>query len=248
MQPGDFWTHTQGGKRSTYQLFQDYVLGRSEFAFESAVVRGVPRSREGFSLLGTLDLLPAAVELLRMEDQIHTHKHARYFEYLHKALKPHAASYDYILLDCAPNLYAVTKNALFAANFCVVPYLPDFLSLSGFRILAEEIEAFYEKVSGYLTGRVRPKIAALIVSHYRSVGNVFAHAINELEIQANILKGSGLLHPQATVLLPYVRHCVGVAEATSEHLPVTLHKASANGAADYDALTRNFLTHFEKTL
>ena len=30
--------------------------------------------------------------------------------------------YDYVFLDCPPNLHAVTKNALFAADYCVIPY------------------------------------------------------------------------------------------------------------------------------
>jgi chromosome partitioning protein len=248
MQPGHFWAHTAKGKRSTYQLFQDFVLGKHEFDFDGSVVAGVPRSEAGFPELATLDLLPGSVEMIRMEDQIHANKYARYFEYLSRALKPHLSKYDYILLDCAPNLYSVTKNALFAAQYCVVPYVPDFLSLSGFAILADEVTNFYAKVSGYLTGKKSPCIAALIVSHYRKVGNVFNSAINELEIQLQALKTEDLVHPRTEILLPYVRHCVGVAESTSEHRPVLLHQPSANGAADYDQLSSAFIAHFEETL
>jgi chromosome partitioning protein len=77
---------------------------------------------------------------------------------------------------------------------------------------------------------------------------VFNHAINELEIQTHELKARDLIHPKTTILQPYIRHCVGVAESTSEHLPVILHKPSANGAADYDALSRDFIHHFEEVL
>jgi hypothetical protein len=41
---------------------------------------------------------------------------------------------------------------------------------------------------------------------------------------------------------------VHVAESTSEHLPVFLHKEDSIGATDYADLTQNFLHHFESVL
>jgi chromosome partitioning protein len=137
-------------------------------------------------------LLPGSVQLLRLEDKLHQSRYAQFFKFLYKGLKPYHSSYDYIFLDCAPNLYSITKAALFAADYCAVPYVPDYLSLSGFGILSEQVEEFYDRVSGSLTGRIRPRIAALIVSHFRQVGNVFAHAVNELELQILQLRERGL--------------------------------------------------------
>ena len=85
----------------------------------------------------------------------------------------HFKQYDYVLLDCPPNLYSTTKSAIFSADSCVVPYVPDYLSLSGFQVLAEQIAEMREKFAPYLPGRRKPNIGALIVSHYRQTGNVF---------------------------------------------------------------------------
>jgi len=247
LQPDVWKHHVDDTTRSTFQIFEDQIVGTHRFDFDKAVLRGVPYGN-GLPLIAKLDLLPASIHLLRLEDKLHQNRYAQFFKFLHQTLKPYHRSYDYIFLDCAPNLYSVTKNALFAADYCVVPYLPDFLSLSGFSILADEVEEFYSRVGGYLTGRKRPQIAALIVSHYRKVGNVFAHSINELEIQTNALRASGKIHAKAAILEPYIRHDVKVAESTSEHLPVVLYAPGCNGSQDYADLAVNFLKHFEDTL
>ncbi|SDT96770.1 Cellulose biosynthesis protein BcsQ [Verrucomicrobium sp. GAS474] len=238
--------HVSDLTRSAYQIFDDHIVGTHHFDFEKAVLRGVPYSKDGgFSMLSHLDLLPGSVELLRLEDRLHQNRTAPYFKYLHQTLRPYQNDYDYIFLDCAPNLYSITKNALFAADYCVVPYVPDYLSLSGFGILADEVEKFYESVSGHLQGRKRPKIAALIVSHYRKIGDVFKHAVNELEQMAIALRASDQIHRKTVILEPYIRHDVKVAESTSEHLPVVLHAPSSIGSQDYADLAVNFLNHFE---
>ncbi|GAB4240709.1 MAG: hypothetical protein OHK005_03110 [Candidatus Methylacidiphilales bacterium] len=242
MRPDAWRAHVGNGKRSTYQVFRDHIAGTHLFDFNASVVRGVPR-RE-FPLIAKLDLLPASVELLRIEDQIYQNRYGRFFSYLHSSLQPWYEAYDYVLLDCPPNVYAVTKNALFASEYCVVPYVPDYLSLSGFQILADEVVAFANRISGYVTGRKKVSIAALLVSHFRQSGNVFAQAINEMEIQLNQLKASSQLHPKALILQPNIRHCVAVAESTNEHLPVILHKPKSIGAVDYYQLSQQFDSHF----
>ncbi len=246
LQPEAWRRHTQGGANSTSQVYEDYIVGTHCFNFDQAVIRGVPQV--DFPLIASLDLLPSAVELLRIEDRIHQNKYAQFFEFLYKTLRPYFNQYDYIFLDCPPNLYSVTKTALFASHYVVVPFVPDYLSLSGLEILADEIETFYDRVSGYLTGRRRPKIAAFIISHYREAGNVFKHAINELEISIQNLKATGKIHSKAALLPTYVRHNVHVAESTSEHLPVILHKPNSLGAQDYADLTQNFICQFEEKL
>ena len=40
-------------------------------------------------------------------------------------------SYDYILLDCAPNLNSLTVNALHAADYVVIPTHLEMLSVNG---------------------------------------------------------------------------------------------------------------------
>ena len=246
MKPEELEKHNQDLSRCAYQIFRDRLIGSSVFDFSKAVVRGVPR-RE-YTLLANLDLLPSAVEMAMMEDQIHQIKSVSAFTILYQALKSYWGAYDYVFLDCPPNLYTVSKNAIFAAEYCVVPYIPDYLSLSGFRVLADMIDVFYNRLSGQMTVRRRPQIAAFIINHFARQRKVFETGINEFEIMVNRLKENGKIHARAQCLRPYIRFNVHVAESTNEHLPVILHKEDSIGSMDYADLTQNFIHHFEVTL
>jgi chromosome partitioning protein len=246
MQPEEWRKHTRDLKRSVYQVFHDKIFGTHLFDLEKAIVRGVPR-RE-FPLIANLDLLPSVVDMVKIEDQIHQIKSLSVFTILYQALKPHLGAYQYVFLDCPPNLYAVSKNALFAADYCVVPYIPDFLSLSGFEILVDMVDEYYRRMSGWMTARPRSQIAAFIINHFARQRNVFETGVNEFEMAINQIKPSGKIHPRAACLQPYIRFNVHVAEATNEHLPVILHKPESNGAMDYADLTQNFIHHFEVVL
>jgi chromosome partitioning protein len=243
MRPDRWREHVAKGRNSTFQIFNDAILGRTRFNFDEAVVRGV-MTWTGFTDLPRLHLLPAAVELLRVEERIHELRAPGAYQILDRVLLERFKDYDYVLLDCPPNLYATTRNAIFSADSCVVPYVPDYLSLSGFQVLAEQVAQFRERFGPHLPGRRKPHIGAIIVSHYRQTGNVFRIAINELELAMAELQAAGLLEDRTHLLQPYIRHCVRVAESTSEHLPVILYAPGSHGAQDYCDLTQAFLDQF----
>ena len=158
MRPDRWREHVARGRRSTFQIFDDALQGKTRFNFDEALVKGVV-TWTGFTDLPRLHLLPASVELLRVEDRIHELRAPVIYQILDSALAPHFKEYDYVLLDCPPNLYSTTKTAIFSADSCVVPYVPDYLSLSGFQVLAEQIAEMREKFAPYLPGRRKPNIA-----------------------------------------------------------------------------------------
>lgn len=50
-----------------------------------------------------------------------------------------ADEYDYILIDCPPNLYLATQNALYASDGYLVTLMPDHFSTVGVRFLDRKI-------------------------------------------------------------------------------------------------------------
>jgi chromosome partitioning protein len=244
MRPDRWRDHVAKGRRSTYQIFEDALHGKvKKFDFEETVVRGVV-TWTGFVDLPKLHLLPSAVELLRIEDKIHELRAPGIHQIVESALARYFKEYDYVLLDCPPNLYSATKNAIYSSDSCVVPYVPDYLSLSGFQVLADHIRELREKFASPHSGRRKPNIGAILVSHYRQTGNVFRLAINELELSMAHLQSQGVLAENTVLLNPYIRHCVRVAESTSEHLPVILYAPGSIGAQDYCDLTQRLIDHF----
>ena len=242
MPPQQWRDHVQNGKRSTYQIFRDHLMSTSVFDFDSCVLKGMPRGE--VPLIKNLDLLPAAVELLAIEDAIHQNRFPRYFEFLSKTIRTRFKDYDYVLFDCPPNTYSVTKNALFAADYCVVPYLPDFLSLSGFQIFAKLVDDFNERVGAMKGSKHKNSIAAVMVSHYRPGVKDHDRNIAEMRIILSLLKSQGLVHPKADLLQPPVRLSKDVGESTNQHQPVILTAPNGIGAADYHDLAKAFDEHF----
>lgn len=52
----------------------------------------------------------------------------------------HEHLFDYVILDCPPNLGVLTLNALFAADEIIIPIEPSFFSLHGLAKITETIE------------------------------------------------------------------------------------------------------------
>ncbi|MCW0220521.1 MAG: ParA family protein [Prosthecobacter sp.] len=231
-------------QKTTSQIFRDHVNGTHIFDFDEAVIRGVPRSSAGNPHIPCLDLLGAHVDLLETEDILSSRTLQPYFTFLEKTLKPHIKGYDYVFLDCPPNIYNVAKNALFFADYYIIPYVPDFLSLSGFRAFARVVKRFQNQASGYKPKLSQPKIAGAIINKYKLVGNVFQNAVNELKLEMGDLRAQGLVHAQAAIIEPYIRDCSKMAECSNFHLPVTIHHNKALSAQDYEELASDFIGHF----
>lgn len=234
--------------RTAYQVFEDHFNGTSLFDFEKSVICGVPLTDDGYPQISMLDILPASISLLGAEERMTEMHGTPYFTALSDKLKPFSKEYDYILIDCPPNIYGISKNALYFADYYVIPYLPDFLSLSGFRLFSNLVKRFQEQVGTYKNKRLSPRICAVIINRYKKVGSVYEHSTNELKLEMRNLKLQKLIHTCADILEPYVRDCVKVAESSNMHQPVIIYNEKSIGAYDYFKLSDAFVSHIEEVI
>ncbi len=232
-------------QRTTFQIFQDAITGTSLFNAHDAIVQGVPRTQNGLELIPNLHLLPSAIDLFDIEFGINPKIVGRVRPSLRNALLPVMEEYDYILLDCPPNIYHVAQTAVVAADHIVVPYNPDYLSLSGLQILCRQLHKMNESFQASRAHLSQNQVCAITVNRYQIVGEIYSTAIAELKAQLLLLKEKGWVHPQCAVLAPPVRLDVRVAESTSEHLPVILHAAGSIGSQDYSLLADSFIAHLQ---
>lgn len=54
-------------------------------------------------------------------------------------------TYDYVIVDCPPNLGAITLNGINISDFYVVPTVPDILSKIGISLIVNRISNFKKK-------------------------------------------------------------------------------------------------------
>jgi chromosome partitioning protein len=238
--------HTLNGVRTIGQALLDRLEGTNTFNFIEAVAHGVPRTARGFYEIQNLDVLPATIDLLPIEDRMMQRGDPGSYGTIRELLAPHLSDYDYIFLDCAPNFFTLTKNAVLAADHLVIPYIPDFLSLTGFQTLAKLVTDLHANARGAQTAAGARKIAAVIVNRYVQVGNVYRQGLLELEVLINDLRQKHLIHPGAKVLEPAIRNCVKVMEAPAEHRPIVLHAPQSIGGTDYAALAQSLARHLEE--
>jgi chromosome partitioning protein len=87
--------------------------------------------------------------------------------------------YDVCLIDCPPNFNIVTKTAIVASNYILVPTRPDQLSTLGIdyllrsiRQLIDDYNEFADLEQGQTEAKIRPKIAGVVFTMIQEYGGV----------------------------------------------------------------------------
>jgi len=107
---------------------------------------------------------------------------------LKEGIDPIKDDYDYIIIDCPPNMYFITQNAIVASDSVVIVVLPEYLAIIGISLihriinmLNEDIRRQVEKfggrfegarVKGIIFNRVRHGPYGILVDQRRSMNDV----------------------------------------------------------------------------
>jgi chromosome partitioning protein len=92
-----------------------------------------------------LDVMPANIDLSAAE--VHLVNEVAREQILARVLRPVAADYDVILIDCQPSLGLLTVNALTAAHGVLIPLELEFFALRGVALLVETIEKVRDRLN-----------------------------------------------------------------------------------------------------
>ena len=234
--------------RTSYQIFDDTLNGSDYFNAEKAVLKGAPFTEEGFPRLPGLDLIPASFDLIGFDARISLKQFptlAKRFQELLGNLIFTVPKYDYVFLDCGPNLSWLTRLALASSHHVVVPYNPDFLSFAGLRTLASHLIQLRNNFAEHHFNGGDCTIGALTINRTQQVGNVYQEANLRLKLLLEKLRQEKLVHPKARILSPGIRNCTALPASTDRHVPVLLHSPHSLSAQDYGVLTMDFINHFE---
>jgi len=146
-------------------------------------------------------------------------------------------NYDYILLDCPPNVNIVTQNAFYASDYYVIPTIPDFLSTTGISLIKNYMEQFNNNYIGMHTYTNSPEYKPT------EFGGIIFNRVDEYseepkasqkETIANIISQN-----QNKVFENYLTGGDGISASSLVNLPVYAHndlpraKSNAEKQSDY---------------
>ncbi|NQT47404.1 MAG: ParA family protein [Chloroflexi bacterium] len=128
-------------------LFKDALNETHDFDLGKTLQKGVSNVRD----VRTLDLIPSSLDLIDVQDRLASMPSGRFFtnnptEVLRRAVKPVLDEYDYVLVDCPPNLGLITLNGLRISNGYIIPTIPDVLSTYGIPQIISRAGAFAENI------------------------------------------------------------------------------------------------------
>lgn len=169
------------------------------------------------SVIENLEVLPASIDLSALELELSAEPGKEYI--LSELCQNIKKNYDYILLDCSPNLGLISLNALAASDFFIIPLLPHHLSIQGLAKLME----IADKVKRRLNEKL--ELGGIIITQFNN------HKVLHKDT-AEVIKE----HFGEKLFYPFVRENISLAEAPSSGTDIFRYAPHSNGAQDYLAL------------
>jgi len=220
---------------TVYQLFRDHTLGTHDFDFDEAVVKSPVQNPDGTPLIPNLDLLPATYDMVKLEHEIATSDLPDRFSILEKELQVARREYKYIVIDCAPNIYWATRNALFFSDFYIVPVIPDYLAQSGLQILAQEVRKYLDIVAHHKRNLVKLSGVLMTRVDKRSVDQRLQKGYIENALRE--LKSQGTVDVRARIFATDIRNSIKVQESIARFLPLCEYDSNHPVAEDFRLFT-----------
>jgi len=168
-----------------------------------------------------LKIVPASIDLSAAEIEFSTEVGREAFL---KNILTNLSDYDFILLDCPPNLGLLTLNALTAAQEVFVPLQAEFLSTKGLSKLLDMVEKVKQRVNPKL--EITGIIATIYDQRLRLHNEVFENLRQ---------------HFGGKLFKTFIRRNVALAEAASFGQSIFEYAPQSHGAEDYAALCQEII-------
>ncbi len=140
---------------------------RRRFNLEKTIQRNVSPVRD----LRNVDLLPSSIDLINVQDRLAGMPMGRFYsgnptDLLRRATKPVLDEYDFVLIDCPPNLGIITLNGLRISSGFFIPTIPDVLSTYGIPQILNRVSQFADEIAE----TIEPY--GILISKYRQQSTV----------------------------------------------------------------------------
>jgi chromosome partitioning protein len=169
-----------------------------------------------------IDVAPAHIDLASTEGELFTALGRE--SILREAMRDTIDGYDYVLIDCPPNLGLLTVNGLVAADSVIIPVQTQYYAMKGLNNLVKVINAIRNKLNRDL------RILGLLPTFYDGRTNLARDMLDELRVV-------GDHHVFRTI----IRTTVKLGEAPLVGRPITSYASSSEAARSYRDLAREVI-------
>lgn len=155
-----------------------------------------------------LDLIPSDMDLIELESKITTFDFSK-------------LDYDYIILDCPPNMAGNTVAAILASDGVIVPTTADFYGYKSVKAIAESLMTLKRPLNG------------IVLTRYTGRMIITKQVTEDMEKLAAELK--------TKVYNSRIRECVAVRESQLMQQDIFSYDETATAAQDYLALVNEIM-------
>jgi chromosome partitioning protein len=167
------------------------------------------------------DIIPADVGLAELQNELLQGPKGR--TRLRERLKACEGKYDFVLIDCPPDLGALTQSALVAATEVLIPCDIGFFSIAGLARMMEIIAEIRETYNPAL------RVAGVLLTKFDTRTTLSSNALESIQGQ------------QLPLFKTKIRICVEVIRSQLARLPVNIYAPESNASHDYAALADELL-------
>jgi chromosome partitioning protein len=169
-----------------------------------------------------IDVAPAHIDLASTEGELFTALGRE--SVLREAMRGAIEPYEYVLIDCPPNLGLLTVNGLVAARSVIIPVQTQYYAMKGLNNLVKVINAIRLKLNREL------RILGLLPTFYDGRTNLARDMLDELRVV-------GDHHVFDTI----IRNTVKLGEAPLVGRPITVYASASEAARSYRELAREVI-------
>lgn len=163
------------------QLFKDKLEKTSRFNINQAIIKRVSNVGGG---MRNLDLLPSSLGLIEIQDSLPLISAGQFYvtspvTILKEAISGVLDDYDFILIDCPPNLGIITLNGIYISDYYLIPCIPDILSTYGIPQILSRVGNFERETKTNLVP------LGIVISMYRAQSRLHDTVIQDLRGRAS---------------------------------------------------------------
>ena len=162
------WSKTYEKEKTIKYWFDSIIDGTKTIpSFKDLIVK-----KNGVDLicshLGLIDVdIELAAGLSAGTERQHRNNFIKTYSYIRNELNTIKGQYDIVLFDCPPNFSIVTKNALVASDYYIVPAKMDYLSTLGINQLKNHVTNLVSQYNDYIgdkNSKAQPKFLGVIAT------------------------------------------------------------------------------------